>query len=707
MQGRFEKRGDVGIIWVDNPPVNAISVGVRAAIIDGVDRLAHDPQIKVGILACEGRTFMAGADITEFGKPPASPSLGDAIDAIEGCAKPIVAAIHGTALGGGLEIALACHYRVAVAAAKVGLPEVKLGILPGAGGTQRLPRLIGIEAALNLIVSGDPISAAQAAHAGVIDEIVPGDLLKGAPGDLLEGALAFAGKLIAKGSPPRKIRDLPVDAARLPPGFFDAARTRLAQERKNLFAPQRIVDALEAAATLPFDQGLARERELFLQCQAGSQAKALQHVFFAERKAANVPNLDKRVARREVASVGIIGAGTMGGGIAMNFLNVGVPVVLKEMSQDALDRGVGVIRRNYESTASKGRLTLEQVGQRMALLRPTLSYEDLQSADMIIEAVFETMAVKKDVFAKLDAVAKQGAILASNTSYLSIDEIAAATTRPADVLGTHFFSPANVMRLLEIVRGAKTAPDVLATVVDLAKRINKVGVVCRNSDGFIGNRMLEGYAYQAQLMLLEGASPEQIDTALRDFGMPMGVIQMSDLAGLDIGYKSRQDRDPKTYDGRVTRSADLLVEMGRLGQKTGAGYYDYAPGDRTPRPSPLVAGILADVSRQYGITRRAISSEEIVERCFLALMNVGCEVLREGVAHRASDIDVVYLYGYGFPAYRGGPMFWAEHAVGLKAALEKLRRYSAQVGDTWLKVSPLLEQLVAEGRGFASIGAVS
>jgi 3-hydroxyacyl-CoA dehydrogenase len=671
---------------------------VRAAIIDGVNRLAQDSEIKAGILACAGRTFMAGADITEFGKPPSSPSLGEAISVIEDCAKPIIAALHGTALGGGLEIALACHYRVAVAAAKVGLPEVKLGILPGAGGTQRLPRLIGIEAALTMIVSGDPLPASQAAHAGVIDAIVQGDLL--------EGAMAFARELIAKSSPPRRIRDLPIDAAKLPPGFFDAARKRLAQEKKNLFAPQRIVDALEAAATLPFDRGLARERELFLQCQAGSQAKALQHVFFAERKAGNVPHLDKGVARRPVASVGVIGAGTMGGGIAMNFLNVGVPVVLKETSQDALDRGVGVIRRNYENTASKGRLTLEQVEQRMALLQPTLSYEDLKSADMIVEAVFETMAVKQDVFAKLDVVAKQGAILASNTSYLSIDAIAAATTRPADVLGTHFFSPPNVMRLLEIVRGGKTAPDVLATVVDLAKRINKVGVVCRNSDGFIGNRMLEGYAYQAQLMLLEGASPEQIDSALRDFGMPMGVIQMSDLAGLDIGYKSRQDRDPKSYDGRVTRSADLLVEMGRLGQKTGAGYYDYAPGDRTPRPSPLVAGILADVSRQYGVTRRAVSSEEIVERCFLALMNVGCEVLREGVAHRASDIDVVYLYGYGFPAYRGGPMFWAENAVGLKSALEKLRHYSSQVGDTWFKVSPLLEQLVAEDRGFASIGAV-
>jgi 3-hydroxyacyl-CoA dehydrogenase len=697
MEGRFEKRGEVGIIWVNNPPVNAISVGVRVAIIDGLDKLAQDAEIKAGILACEGRTFMAGADITEFGGPPLNPSLHEAIDLIEGCAKPIVAAIHGTALGGGLEIALACHYRVASASAKVGLPEVKLGILPGAGGTQRLPRLIGIEAALNVIVSGDPIPAPQAAKAGVIDEIVEGDLL--------EGALAFARKLIAQKAPARKIRDRQIDAAKLPPGFFDAARKRLAQEKKNLFAPQRIVDALEAAATLPFDQGLKREQALFLECQDGSQAKALQYVFFAERKAGSVPALDKHVARRDVRSVAVIGAGTMGGGITMNFLNVGIPVVLLEMSREALDRGIGVIRRNYENTASKGRLTMEQVEQRMGLLKPTLSYDDLNSADLIIEAVFETMAVKKEVFGKLDKVAKKGAILASNTSYLSIDEIAAATTRPAEVLGTHFFSPANVMRLLEIVRGEKTAPDVLATVVDLAKRISKVGVVCRNSDGFIGNRMLNGYAYQAQLMLLEGASPEQIDTALRNFGMPMGVMQMSDLAGLDIGYKSRKDRDPKTYDGRVTRSADLLVEMGRLGQKTQAGYYDYAAGDRTPRPSAQVAEILAKVSREYGITPRAISAEEIVERCFLGLVNVGCEVLREGVAYRSGDIDVVYLYGYGFPAYRGGPMFWAENEVGLKTALDKLRKYAAETGNTWLKVSPLLEQLVAQGRGFASIGA--
>ena len=696
MQGRFEKRGNVGIIWVNNPPVNAISVGVRAAIIDGVAKLAQDPELEIGVLACDGRTFMAGADITEFGKPPLSPSLHQAIDAVESSGKPIVAAIHGTAFGGGLEVALGCQYRVAIAGAKIGLPEVKLGLLPGAGGTQRLPRLIGVEAALGIIVSGDPVPAPLAAKAGVIDKIVEGDLL--------EGALDYARGLASKKAPLRKVRDLKVDTGKIPAGFFDEARKRVAKEKKNLFAPQRIVDALEAAATLPFDKGMARERELFLQCAQNSQSKALQHVFFAERKAANVPNLDKNVAKRDIKSVAIIGAGTMGGGIAMNFLNVGIPVTLLEMKQDALDRGVGVIRKNYENTASKGKLTLDQVQQRMGLLHPTLSYDDLRDADLVIEAVFETMAIKKDVFGKLDKAVKKGAILASNTSYLSIDEIADSTSRPGDVVGMHFFSPANVMRLLEIVRGAKTSQDVLVTIVDLAKRINKVGVVCGNRDGFIGNRMLGGYAYQASLMVLEGAMPEQVDAALRNFGMPMGVLQMGDLAGLDVGYKSRKDRDPASFDGRVTRSADLLVEMGRMGQKTQAGYYDYAPGDRTPRPSPVVAEIIERVSKEYGIARRQFTDEEIVERCFLALMNVGCDVLSEGVAYRASDIDIVYLYGYGFPAYRGGPMFWAENEVGLKTALEKLKKYSAATGGEWLKVSPLLEKLVAEGKGFASIG---
>jgi 3-hydroxyacyl-CoA dehydrogenase len=697
MQGRFEKRGDVGIIWINNPPVNAISVGVRSAIISGVSQLDADPEIKVGVLACEGRTFMAGADITEFGKPPLSPGLHDAINALESASKPIVAAIHGTAFGGGLEVALGCHYRVAVASAKIGLPEVKLGILPGAGGTQRLPRLIGVEAALGIIVSGDPLPASQAAKAGVIDKIIEGDLL--------DGAVAYAKELAARNAPLKKIRDIHIDASKLPAGFFDEARKRIAKEKKNLYSPQRIVDALEAAATLPFDAGMARERELFVQCLSNSQAKALQHVFFAERKAASVPNLDKNVQKRDIKKVAVIGAGTMGGGITMNFLNAGIAVTLLETSQEYLDRGIGVIRKNYENTAAKGKLTLEQVEQRMALLTPTLSYDDFKDADLILEAVFETMAVKKEVFGKIDKVAKPGAILASNTSYLSIDEIAAATNRPQDVLGMHFFSPANVMRLLEIVRGEKTSQDVLATIVDLAKKINKVGVVCGNRDGFIGNRMLGGYSYQGLLMVLEGATPEQVDAALRNFGMPMGVLQMSDLAGLDIGYKSRKDRDPKSFDGRVTRSADMLVEMGRMGQKTQAGYYDYAPGDRTPRPSPIVKELIEKASQELGIKRRSFTDEEIVERCFLCLMNVGCEVLREGVASRSSDIDIVYLYGYGFPAYRGGPMFWAENEVGLATALEKLKKYSAEQGGDWLKVSPLLEELVASGKGFASGGS--
>jgi len=698
VQGRFEKRGDIGIIWIDNPPVNAISVGVRTVMIEGVANLAADPEIKIGVLACEGRTFMAGADITEFGKPPLSPGLREALTAIENSTKPIVAAIHGTALGGGFETALACHYRVAIAKAQVGLPEVKLGILPGAGGTQRLPRLIGAEAALAMIVSGDPIPAVRAAKAGVIDKIVETDLM--------QGALAYAQELAARQAPPRKIGDLDVDASRLPPGFFDDARKRIAKEKRNLFAPQRIVDAIEAAVTLPFDQGMARETELFLECQQHSQAKALQHVFFAERKAANIPGLGKDVAPREIKTVAIIGAGTMGGGISMNFLNAGIPVTLLEATQDALDRGVAVIRKNYETTAAKGRLTTDQVRERMSLLTPTLAYADLGRADIIIEAVFETMAVKQEVFGKLDRVAKPGAILASNTSYLSIDEIAGATSRPSDVVGTHFFSPANVMRLLEIVRGAKTAQDVLRTALDMAKRINKVGVVSGNSDGFIGNRMLGAYSYQALLMVLEGAMPEQVDAALRHFGMPMGALQMHDLAGLDVSYKSRKDRDPKSFDARVWRSADLLVEMGRLGQKTQAGYYDYAPGDRSPKPSPVVAKLIEKVSTEYGIERRMISDEEITERCLLALINEGCEVLRESVAYRAGDIDIVYLYGYGFPAYRGGPMFWVEHEIGLKTALEKLQKYSKQSGGKWLVVSPLLEKLVAEGKGFASVGQV-
>ncbi|WP_114393740.1 3-hydroxyacyl-CoA dehydrogenase NAD-binding domain-containing protein [Oleisolibacter albus] len=691
MTGRFEVRGDVGVIHIDNPPVNAISHAVRLALIDGLAQAAADPAVQVVVIACAGRTFMAGADITEFASGMKPPGLPEVLAAMDAFAKPIVAALHGTALGGGFEVALSCDYRVALAKAQVGLPEVKLGILPGAGGTQRLPRLVGVEAALQAMISGDPIPAAQAHTLGAIDQLVEGDLL--------EAAVAFArGKA---GTARRRVRDLPPPA--VPDGFFAAARLRVAKEKRNLFSPQRIIDAVEAAVTLPFDQGIAREGALFMDCLRHSQAKALQHVFFAERQVTRIPGLPAEVKPRPVTKVAVIGAGTMGGGIAMTFANAGIPVTLLEMSQEALDRGLGIIRRNYEATAAKGRLTTAQVEARMGLLTPTLSYDDLAGADLIIEAVFETLEVKKQVFQRLDRVARPGAILASNTSYLSIDTIAGYTGRPQDVLGLHFFSPANVMKLLEIVRGERTAPDVLATALEVAKRIRKVGVVAGNAFGFIGNRMLEGYGREANILALEGAPPQQVDKALVEFGMPMGLFQMMDLAGLDIGYKSRQDRDPESFDPRSGRLGDLLVEAGRLGQKTSAGVYDYVPGDRTPKPSAVTAGLIAQAAAEVGLPQRTIGDQEIVERCFLALFNIGCEVLREGMAYRAGDIDIVYLYGYGFPAYRGGPMFWAEHEIGLPAALEKIRHYAQTYGARWWTPSPLLERLVAEGKGLKDL----
>jgi 3-hydroxyacyl-CoA dehydrogenase len=692
MSESFEARGEIGIMWVDNPPVNAINQRVRKDLLDGVRRAAADGAIAGVVIACRGRTFMSGADITEFGSGPKPPDLLEVIAAIDASVKPVVAAIHGSALGGGLEIALACNYRVAVGSAQVGLPEVKLGLLPGAGGTQRLPRLVGLDRALDIIVAGDPLPAARALELGVVDRLVDGDLV--------DGAVAFLRQRIAGGTHGR-VSQRSVEPAAA--GFFDAARARLAREKRNLVAPQRIVDAVEAAATMPFAQGMAREREVFFDCLRGEQARAQQHVFFAERKAGKIPDLPAEVAPREIRRAAIIGAGTMGGGIAMSFASAGIPVTVLEVNQEGLDRGLGVVRRNYEASASKGKLTREQVESRMALIRPTLAYEDLADADLIIEAVFETMEIKRKVFARLDQVARQGAMLASNTSYLSIDEIAASTSRPGDVLGMHFFSPANVMRLVEIVRGAATAPDALLTALAVARRIKKVGVVAGNADGFIGNRMLGAYAQQAQLLALEGAAPDQIDRALYEFGMPMGIFQVSDLAGLDVGYKSRKDRDPSTYDGRAARVPDRLVEAGRMGQKTSAGFYDYAPGERAPRPSPLTAALYEEAAADLGIARRSISSAEIIDRCFLPLVNVGCELLRQKIACRASDIDVVYIHGYGFPAYRGGPMYWAEHEVGLPAALEKIRRFSQVTGEKWLTPSPLLEELVAKGAGFASL----
>jgi 3-hydroxyacyl-CoA dehydrogenase len=692
MPVQLERRGDLAVLRIDNPPVNAISAAVRAGIVEQLARAAADRVIRGVVIACAGRTFMAGADITEFGKPPTPPLLPDVLRALDELGKPLVAAIHGTALGGGFEVALACHYRVADASARVGLPEVKLGLMPGAGGTQRLPRLVGLERAMDMILSGEPIAATAAHAAGAIDRIVDG----------VDMAVAFLRERIEAGVPHVRVRDRAIEATPSA-AFFSDARARVAKEKRHLFAPQRIVDALEAAATLPFDAGLARERELFLACLAHPQSHALRHVFFAERQVGKVPGLGAEVKPREVRRVAVIGAGTMGGGIAMSFANAGVPIVVLERSRDALDRGMAMIRRNYEASVAKGRLSAPDMTARLNLIAPTLSYEDLRDADLIIEAVFETLDVKKEVFASLEQVAKPGALLATNTSYLSIDAIAGATSRPPDVLGMHFFSPANVMRLVELVRGAATAPDTLLTALDVTRRIRKIGVVAGNCFGFIGNRMLAAYAREAQLLLLEGATPEQVDRALVEFGMPMGIFQVADLAGLDVGYRSRKDRDPASYDTRATRVADRLVEMGRHGQKTRAGWYDYAEDDRTPRASASVAEVIEEVSRAEGIPRGGVDSAQIVERCFLPMANVGCEILEEGIAYRAGDIDIVYLNGYGFPAWRGGPMYWAEHEVGLARMLETVRRLSSsRSGERWLKPSRLLERLVAEGCGFES-----
>jgi 3-hydroxyacyl-CoA dehydrogenase len=692
MTVRLESRGDVAVLWIDNPPVNAISADVRAGIVEGLTRAADDAAIRGVVIACAGRTFMAGADIAEFGKPPKPPLLPEVVRALDGFSKPLVAAIHGTALGGGFELALACHARVAVADARIGLPEVKLGLLPGAGGTQRLPRLIGAERALEMILSGDPVPATEAHAAGAIDRIVDEDLIA--------GALAFLRERLASASAPRRARDLEIDRSALPRDFFESARQRVRGEKRKLPALERIVDAVEAATTLPFDAGMAKERELFEACLASRESRALRHVFFAERQVGRIPGLDAAVRPRPVRKVAVIGAGTMGGGIAMSFANVGLPVTVLEASREALDRGLGVVRRHYEASAAKGRLTGGQVEDRMKLMTPTLAYEDLGDADLIVEAVFETLDIKQQVFSRLGQVARSGAILASNTSYLPIDAIARVTSRPADVLGMHFFSPAHVMRLLEVVRGTATAPDVLLTALEVAKRIRKIGVVAASSFGFIGNRMLAAYAQHAQLLVLEGATPQQVDRALVEFGMSMGPFQVADLAGLDVGYRSRKDRDPATYDARATRVADRLVEMGRLGQKTNAGWYDYIAGERTPHASARVGELIESVAGEEGIARRTMQSAEIVERCLLPMVNVGCEILAEGVAYRASDIDIVYINGYGFPAWRGGPMFWAEQEFGLARALAQLHTIAARVGERWVKPSAYLTRLVTENRGF-------
>jgi 3-hydroxyacyl-CoA dehydrogenase len=649
------RHGDVLIILSNNPPVNALGAAVRQGLVAGIEEAEGDDAVKAVVIACEGQTFFAGADITEFGKPPVMPWLPQVVDAIENCSKPVVAAIHGTALGGGLEVALGCHYRVAVASAKLGVPEVKLGLLPGAGGTQRLPRVAGVQRALEMCATGTPISAQHAYDCGLVDRLIEGELIP--------HAVAYAEEV-------RAVRPLPKSSERqdkvagVDPAMFDEFAKANARKLRGFDAPDANIRAVRAATEMPFSQGVIEERKLFMELMSGAQARAQQYFFFAERKAAKIEGLPEGTMPREIRRIGVIGAGTMGGGIAMNFLSAGIPVTIVEMDRQALDRGTGVMRKNYEASAAKGRFTGEQVETMMGLLSPTLDFDSLAECDLIIEAVYENMDVKKEIFGRLDTIAKPGAILASNTSYLNIDEIAASTSRPQDVLGMHFFSPANVMKLLEVVRGAKTAPDVLVTAMQIAKKIKKVAVVAGVCYGFIGNRMLMPRQLQAEALLIEGATPEQIDRVHVEFGMPMGPFQMADLAGVDIGWH----RDP----ARIESLRDALCAIDRWGQKKGAGFYDY-DDKRRPAPSPVVQEIIERFSADKGIERRDISDEEIVERTLYTMVNEGAKILEEGMAQRASDIDVVWVYGYGWPVYRGGPMHWAD-GEGLAKIVEGLKR---------------------------------
>ncbi|MCM8557451.1 3-hydroxyacyl-CoA dehydrogenase NAD-binding domain-containing protein [Sphingomicrobium sediminis] len=676
-----ENHGDVRIIWSDNPPVNALGAAVRQGLVREIEAAEADDGVNAVVIACKGRTFFAGADISEFGKPPVMPWLPDVVDRIEACTKPVVAAIHGTALGGGCEIALGCHYRVALGSAKLGFPEVNLGLLPGAGGTQRGPRVAGPELALQMAVTGKPISAQVAAGAGLVDKIIEGDLL--------EHAVAYAHEV-------KDTRPLPRSSERnerienVDPAIFDEFKKKNAKLFRGDVAPQANLETIKAATEMPFDKGVMFERTKFMELMSGPQARARQYFFFAERKASKIDGVDDSVAPREIKRVGVIGAGTMGGGISMNFLSAGIPVTIVEMNQDALDRGTGIMRKNYEATARKGRMTAEQVEGAMGLLKPSLNFDDLGECDLIIEAVYENMDVKKEIFTKLDGIAKQGAILASNTSYLDINEIASVTKRPEDVVGLHFFSPANIMKLLEVVRGDKTADDVLVTAMALAKKIRKVAVIAGVCYGFIGNRMLIPRQLEAEKLLLEGATPAQVDKVHVEFGMPMGPFQMADLAGVDIGWH----RDPS----RIENIRDALCAKERWGQKKGAGFYDYDE-NRRPSPSDVTAGIIEEFRAKKGITEtREISDQEIVERTLYTMVNEGAKILEEGKAQRASDIDVVWIYGYGWPVYRGGPMYWAD-SEGPDKIVEGLKRQQERLGDTF-SFSQLLLDKAEKGEKF-------
>ena len=668
--------GDIAILAINHPPVNALSQVVRESLVKGITQAQADPAVRAIVLICEGRTFLAGADITEFGKPPQSPSLFEAQDVIEMGHKPVIAAIHGTSLGGGFEVALCCHYRVAVPSAKCGLPEVHLGILPGAGGTQRLPRIVGAAKALDMITGGLHVKAAECLAMGLVDELVP-------EGQLREGALAFARKVIDEERPLRKVRDLDdkMLEARAHPELFAEFRKANARKFRGFLAPEYNIRCIEAAVNLPFAEGMQAERKLFLELVSGPQSIAQRYAFFAERQAAKIPDLAADTPLVKVAKVGIIGAGTMGGGIAMNFVNVGIPVILIETAQDALDRGLAVVRRNYENSVKRGRLSNDAMEKRLAMLTGSLDMQRLADCDLIIEAVFEDMTVKKAIFSQLDAIAKPGAILATNTSALDVNEIASAVSRPVAVVVMHFFSPANVMKLLEVVRGAKTSHTALATAMDIGKKIGKVAVISGVCPGFIGNRILRARGLQAQAMLMEGCMPWDIDRVLYDFGMPMGPFAMSDLAGLDLGWSAA------TSQSATIR--DVLCEKGRRGQKTGAGYYDYDEA-RKALPSEVTQGIITDFMQRAGHVHRKISDTEILERCLFAMVNEACKILEEGIAIRASDIDVVWVNGYGWPVYRGGPMHYAD-SIGRQVIADKLKAYGPLMGADFKISSSLLQ----------------
>jgi 3-hydroxyacyl-CoA dehydrogenase len=690
--------GGVAVITLDNPPLNGLNHELRAGLVAGIDQASADAGVKAVIIIGAGRAFSSGADIREFNTPKstAEPTLRSVIRVVEANAKPVIAAIGGICMGGGLELALGCHFRVASPGAKIALPEVKLGLVPGAGGTQRLPRAIGVEAALNMIVSGATVSSEQFKGTGLIDEIVDGSL----ENELLQGALAFARKVVAEKRALTRLRDVKIDFPNAD-AFFQFARNSVGPLAKNFPAPLKCIDAVAAAVTKPFDEGLKFERELFMQLVETPESRALRHAFFAERAAAKIPDVPENTPARKIASVAVIGAGTMGGGIAMNFLSAGFPVTILEMKQEALDKGVATLRKNYEGSVKRGKLTPEKLQQNIALLKPTLSYDDIKGADLVIEAVFEDMAVKQAVFDKLDAAMKPGAILATNTSTLDVNKIAGFTRRAQDVVGMHFFSPANVMKLLEVVRGEKTAKDVLVAVMQVAKKINKIAVVSGVCDGFIGNRMIEQYLRQAMFLLDEGASPRQVDGALERFGMAMGPFRMSDLAGNDVGWYIRKRRYVEKPNVIYSKIADRLCELGRFGQKTGLGWYRYEAGKRDAIPDPAVDELIGRYRKEIGIAARKIADDEIVERCILALVNEGARILEEGIAQRASDIDMVYLTGYGFPLYRGGPMLYAD-MLGLYNVVRSMARLAANAhaDPAFWQPAPLLATLAAEGKTF-------